>query len=172
MHSTSVLMLCRKWWGHQNLRVLPLPVDLSSMVTCTVAETYQATSVPASSGAKVHFIVLGHCSLNVTLPSLLKGSSNIDVTGLRLRMDNLVDTLVHFEWYTGQSSQCPRKVASEFVSSGLFVAPIRGSRLDGGRRWLCGGHGNSWVLAPCCSCGDAYCSRCWNVIGFVRWWYL
>ncbi len=60
------------------------------MVTYTVVEIYQATSVPASSGAKVHCIVLGHCSLNVTLPSLLTGSSNIDVTGLGLKTDILV----------------------------------------------------------------------------------
>jgi hypothetical protein len=93
--SVCALNICNhlwsKWSGNRNSRVTPLPVDLLNMVRCTEADTNQVTSVPASSGAKVHSIFFGNCSsVNVTLPSLLKGSLNIEAAGFRLNMETFV----------------------------------------------------------------------------------
>jgi hypothetical protein len=72
------------------------------MVTYTSIEMHHTTTIPSNSSLKFYAIGLGYfISMNATLPSSLKGNSNLEASWAR--------RLFPSQWNSTQVLQCPKK---------------------------------------------------------------
>ncbi len=138
------------------------------MVTYTSIEMRHTTIVLSNSCLKFHVIVSGYSvSMNATLPSLLKGNSNLDLLKLLW-----VRRLFLVKWNSTQALQCPREGAglgtmAIFCSMCLLMFPICHT-LRREKNGVCGCKSHCWHTFPQGNSSTGpHCDPKQHVIGWV-----